>query len=171
MLVRREAPRDIAAVYAVTSAAFGRDGDLHEPAETLLLARLRGDPGWLPLLSLVAVIDDVVAGHVVCTRGYVNDSPALGLGPISVLPTRQRAGIGHALMHAVLGAADALNEPLVALLGDPLYYQRFGFVNSTHLNIEAPDPSWAEHFQVRTLTSYARGLRGTFRYPSPFNEL
>jgi putative acetyltransferase len=30
-------------------------------------------------------------------------------------------------MHAVLGAADALDEPLVVLLGHPDYYPRFGF--------------------------------------------
>jgi putative acetyltransferase len=74
-------------------------------------------------------------------------------------------------MHTVLGAADALEEPLVALLGDPLYYQRFGFVPATHLNITAPDPRWADHFQARALTAYAPGLSGAFRYSSPFDEL
>ena len=43
-------------------------------------------------------------------------------GPLSVRPDRQRRGVGSALMHAVLGAADALGEPLVALLGSTAYY-------------------------------------------------
>ena len=30
-------------------------------------------------------------------------------------------------MHAVLGATNALNEPLVGLVGGPHYYARFGF--------------------------------------------
>ena len=38
-------------------------------------------------------------------------------------------------MHAVLGAADALGEPLAALLGDPGYYRRFGFELSTGYQI------------------------------------
>jgi predicted N-acetyltransferase YhbS len=41
--------------------------------------------------------------------------PALGLGPIGVVPGHQNRAVGHALMHAVLGAADALDEHLVAL--------------------------------------------------------
>lgn len=171
MLIRRELSRDVNAVQAVTSAAFGRDRDSGEPREALLLTRLRVDPGWLPMLSLVAVLGEEVVGHVVCTRGHVSESAVLGLGPIGVVPARQRTGIGLALMHAVLGAADALGEPLVALLGNPSYYQRFGFVPAAHLNIAPPDPRWADHFQARALTSYTPGLSGTFRYPPPFNAL
>lgn len=44
------------------------------------------------------------------------------LGPLGVAPSHQAAGIGSALVHAVLGAADALDEALVALLGAPAYY-------------------------------------------------
>jgi putative acetyltransferase len=51
----------------------------------------------------------------------------IALGPLAVRPDRQQNGVGSALMHAVLGAADALGEPLAALLSNPAYYQRFGF--------------------------------------------
>ena len=53
------------------------------------------------------VRDERVVGHVVCTRGWIGELAALGLGPISVLPTYQRRGIGHALMHAIIAAAEA----------------------------------------------------------------
>jgi putative acetyltransferase len=135
------------------------------------VSRLRADPGWLPALSLVAVTNDAVIGHVVCTRGFVDDIPALGLGPISVLPDRRGGGVGHALMHSVLAAADASGEPLVALLGDPVFHKRFGFVAASKLGIAAPDPAWGNHFQARALSSAPRGLTGTFRYTSPFAEL
>ncbi len=74
-------------------------------------------------------------------------------------------------MHAVLAAADATGEPLVALLGDPAFYQRFGFAAASKLGIAAPDPAWGSHFQARALSSAPRGLTGTFRYASPFDEL
>lgn len=45
----------------------------------------------------------------------------LALDSLGVLPTQQRRGIGHAVMHAVLTAADALEEPIVFLLGDLAY--------------------------------------------------
>jgi putative acetyltransferase len=66
-------------------------------------------------------------------------------------------------MHAaVLGAADALGEPLVAPLGDPRYYSRFGFWPASEYGVELPVPGWLPHFQVRTLTAYPPELRGRF---------
>jgi putative acetyltransferase len=71
-------------------------------------------------------------------------------------------------MHAVLGAAEATGEPLVALLVAPTFYRRFGFVPAVEVAIVSPDRAWGEHFQVRT-----RGplITGTFRYAAPFAPL
>lgn len=136
---------------------------------------LRADPGWIPGLALVAEdcdgIGDGIVGHVVCTRGHVVETEAVGLGPIGVLPDRQRQGIGTALMHAVIAAADALDEPLVALVGEPGYYARFGFVTASTVGITAPDPTWGDYFQVRTLTAYRPDIAGVFTYAQPFNDL
>jgi putative acetyltransferase len=79
--------------------------------------------------------------------------------------------VGKALMHAVLGAADALGEPLVALLGSTGYYPRFGFRPAGELEITPAHPQWTEHFQVRTLTAYDPAVRGQFAYPEPFDRL
>lgn len=118
MIIRRETLEDRAAVDAVTSAAFGRPGVDGEPVKTRLLRALRDDAGWISTLSMVAEHDDEIIGHVVCTRGRLGELDVLGLGPISVLPSRQRQGAVAALMHAVIGAADAADEPLIGLLGD-----------------------------------------------------
>jgi putative acetyltransferase len=83
MVIRRETLDDRPTVDAVTSAAFGQPGSAHPPSETVLLQALRRDPGWIPTPSLVAVRDHRVIGHVVCTRGWVGELAALGLGPIS----------------------------------------------------------------------------------------
>ena len=126
----------------------------------------------LPALSLVAVDPDGdVAGHVLCTRGTIGSAPALALAPLSVRPDRQDQGVGSALMHAVLGAADALGEPLVALLGSASYYPRFGFRLAGEYQVVPPQPDWAPHFQVRTLTAYDPAVRGVFAYPEPFGRL
>jgi putative acetyltransferase len=171
MLIRREQSRDVEGIAAVTTAAHRRAPDSAEPPATQLVARLRGDSGWLPALSLVAIAEDIVIGHVVCTRGHVDDAPALGLAPISVLPERQGRGVGHALMHAVLGAAEATDEPLVCLLGEPAFSQRFGFAPASELGILAPNPHWGSYFQARPLSCYSCDLTGTFGYAVPFAEL
>lgn len=178
MLIRRERPEDVADIRAVTAAAFS--GVEHSappiepdgaPGEATLVGWLREDPGWVPELSLVAEVDGEIVGHVVATRGTLAGQPALGLGPVSVSPARQRDGVGSALMHAILGAADALGEPVVVLLGSPAYYGRFGFVPASTLGIDAPDPAWADYFQARPLAAYDPSVRGTFAYAAPFDRL
>ena len=172
MLIRREVAGDADVIRAVTSAAFAPSrAPGAVPAEATLVDELRGGPAWILALSLVAVTpEDEVVGHVLCTRGHVGRDPVLGLGPLSVRPDRQRRGVGSALVHAVLGAADALGEPLVALLGDPGYYRRFGFRLSRDYAITPPVAGWEPHFQVRTLSGYQPGLRGPFTYPEPFDR-
>jgi putative acetyltransferase len=171
VLVRRETAGDAEAIRAVTAAAFARPG-AGLPAEAPLVDWLRASQAWIPEFSLVAASPggDVV-GHVVCTRGNVGSAPALALGPLSVRPDWWRQGVGKALMHAVLGAADATGEPMVALLGSTSYYPRFGFRLASEYGITPSHPEWVEHFQVRTLTAYNPAVRGEFAYPEPFDRL
>ena len=170
MILRREQPADRDAIFAVHDAAFPSEPGQPAP-EARLVDELRADGDVVPALSLVACLDGVVVGHVVCSRGRVGDRPLLGLGPLGVLPAHQRRGVGLALMHGVLAAADALDEPAVVLLGDPAYYGRFGFELAAPLGLLPPDPSWAQHFQVRRLHAWDGSHTGTFQYADAFGRL
>lgn len=173
MLVRREVPGDVEGIRTIHTSAFADpDHPDRTPVEVGLVDALRSSDAWLPELSLVATRPDgTVDGHVVCTRAMVGRAAVLGLGPVGVLPDRQRRGIGSALMHAVIGAADALDEPLVALLGHRDYYPRFGFRPAQEYAITPPVASWAPNFQVRILTSYSPAIAGEFHYAQPFYDL
>lgn len=166
MLIRRETPADVAGIDEVHRQAFAR------AVEADLVHALRADVGWVPALSLVAEgADGGVVGHVVCTVGSVAGPAAVDLGPIGVVPDVQRTGVGAALMHGVLAAADALDYPLVALLGHLDYYPQFGFVPAVRLGVLAPEPKWGDHFQARPLAAWNDGPRGLFRYAAPFEAL
>lgn len=169
MLIRRETSTDQAACRDIQVEAFRQSDD--EPIEAALLDALRASDGWIPELSWVAEIEGTVLGHAICTRGHIGDIPCVGLGPIGVMPGRQHDGIGSAMMHALIGACDALGEPLIALLGDPGYYSRFGFVASSELGIEPPEEAWGSYFQARTLSAWSSSITGQFRYAAPFEEL
>ena len=86
--VRPERPRDYAAIAKISRAAFGQDN------EARLVARLRELAGFDPGLSLVAVRDDVVVGHIlfspIVIASEANEVPALALAPMAVLPALQR---------------------------------------------------------------------------------
>ncbi|SFS67595.1 GNAT family N-acetyltransferase [Saccharopolyspora flava] len=172
MLIRRELAADLTGIRRVHAEAFADAAKPQTlPVEVGLVDTLRASAAWLPELSLVAERDGEVLGHVVCSRAHVGDAPVLALGPLGVLPDAQRTGVGSALMHAVLGAADALGEPLVGLLGHPDYYPRFGFEPAAKHGITPPVPEWAPHFQVRALTAHDASARGEFVYAAPFLEL
>ncbi|MRH87168.1 GNAT family N-acetyltransferase [Nocardia sp. SYP-A9097] len=181
MLIRRERPGDAAAVDAVHRSAFALEfananvdrpphptAPAADPPEVGLVRLLRDNSGWMPTLSMVAESHDDIVGHVCLTRAGIGPFPVLALGPIGVRTDAQAGGVGSALMHAALGAADALDEPLVGLLGHLDYYPRFGFVPGTRLGIVPNRPEWTSHFQVRPLAAYDPEIKGEFRYADPF---
>ncbi|PWH05447.1 GNAT family N-acetyltransferase [Brachybacterium endophyticum] len=177
MLIRPETSEDTLAIRTVTAEAFW--GQEHSappqeadgaPGEATLVGLLRDDEAWIPGFSLVAEHEGRVVGHVVATRAHVESYDALGLGPLSVAPELQRQGVGSTLMTALIDAADERGEQLIALLGDPAYYSRFGFSPAADLGIQAPDPTWGAAFQVRPLGAYD-GFTGVFRYAEPFSRL
>lgn len=175
--IRRSTASDIGSIRTLTAAAFRSEAHAAPPAdgtddpgEAALVVWLLEDPEALPQLSLVAERDGLLVGHVMCSRGHVDGVPSLGLGPVSVHPDHQHAGVGSALVHAVLGAAQALDEPVVALLGDPAYYARFGFGPASAMGITPPDPAWGDYFQAVALGTGPTPT-GTFRYSEPFDRL
>ncbi|MFB8236814.1 GNAT family N-acetyltransferase [Kitasatospora purpeofusca] len=139
---RVELPADLPAVHELTVAAFGR------PSEADLVEALRADEAWIDGLSIVATTPAEAApvGHVLLTRAFIGDTPALAMAPVSVHPDHQRSGAGSALVRAGLDAARARGERFVILLGHPSYYPRFGFGRASEhgitLTIDAPDEAW-----------------------------
>lgn len=173
MFIRREIEADARVIRALHAAAFDKpELGGREPVEAQLVDELRADGYIVPALSLVAVEDDAIVGHVVCSRARVEDEwIGLGLGPIGILPAHQHRGVGSALMHAVIAAADALDYPMIVLLGEPAYYRRFGFEASTDHGLLAPDASWGPYFQLRRLAAWTPSFAGAFRYAAPFERV
>ncbi|MGH8965424.1 MAG: GNAT family N-acetyltransferase [Actinomycetes bacterium] len=173
MIIRRELAGDEIAIGRVHADAFAVEYPQGEPVEPGLVIALRVSDAWIPELSLVAVAGGAIVGHVCCTRATVGEArfPVLGLGPLGVGEDHKGTGVGSALMHAVLAAADARDEPLVVLLGHPGYYPRFGFRPAAELGIRPEHPEWVPAFQARTLTRYRPEMAGQFVYSAPFREL
>ena len=65
---------------------------------------------------------------------------ALLLGPLAVDPSLKSAGIGSALMRQAIAEAARLGHPAILLVGDPLYYARFGFSAEKTGSLAMPGP-------------------------------
>lgn len=160
MLVRVAAPGDRPAIERLVRAAFGCGDE-----EADLVRWIWGSPAYLPELELVAEENGLVVGHVLHSVGEIEQSAVGALAPLAVAPDRQREGIGGLLLEEAFARADVAGFQLIALLGHPTYYPRFGFEPGRSLGIEPlvelKDPS---AFMVRRLSGYDPALRGRFRY-------
>ena len=123
MHVRPERPTDAPAVRAVNEAAF------ESSIEADIVEALRGNVE--PLVSLVAESGGRILGHVlfspVSLRGGSNVR-LMALGPMAVLPTHQRQGIGSDLVRKGLDRCRQIGCDAVVVLGHPQFYPRFGFL-------------------------------------------
>jgi putative acetyltransferase len=168
VLCRHERPEDASQVRAVTELAFG------QPAEAHLVERLR--QSCTASLSLVAE-DESLVGHILFTPVVVeNAGPrvvGMGLGPMAVLPARQRQGIGSELVRRGLDILRGRGCPFVVVLGHPGYYPRFGFEPASVHGLESqwegvPDAA----FMVLILeVSAMAGVSGVAKYRDEFNEV
>lgn len=124
MVIREEIPRDVPAITYINQEAFARD------AEAKLVEKLRQNGNIT--LSLVAVIDEQLVGHVLFTPMSIISAagvstPVVGLGPVAVLPDYQRQGIGSHLCQKGIKICQEAGHQAVLVLGHPSYYPRFGF--------------------------------------------
>lgn len=149
--------------------AFGHGRESSKEAK--LVDSLRASDAWIGELSFVARFGLGIAGHAVCTRAFVGERPVLALGPVGVRPKFQGQGIGKALVMTVIGAADALGEPLIGLLGDPRFYENFGFEVGAMIHIIPEEVDWLTDFQVRRLHHYDPAIQGTFTFAAPFDDI
>ncbi len=147
MSIRPETPADIADIDALTRAAF-QPYPGHGAPEVSILEALRRDHALA--LSLVAVEGSALIGHVAFSPVSIDGVAGawLGLGPVSVRPDRQKAGIGRRLIDDGLAALVARGAAGCVVLGDPDYYRRFGFIFGAALTYAPADP---EHFGMRIL--------------------
>ena len=124
-------------------------------------------------LSLVAVEGSSVIGHIILTTCGIddrNDQVAL-LAPLGVVPSRQKTGIGSALIQAGFDRLKKSGLSQICVLGDPGYYGRFGFRPETQVAPPYPLPEeWAVAWQSLSLGSAAPLSPGTLTVPTPWRQ-
>ena len=167
MRIRLEEADDRDRSLEVERVAFGSE------EEVAIVVAVRKEEGSF---ALVAEEDGEIVGHVQLSRAWAGEIPLLALGPIGVLPTHQRKGIGRALIEAAAEDGRRRGEIALILLGDPNLYPRFGFepaarygLRNPFAGVEAGGFVIAEaDFQIRPLAEGLGSLPGQVRWHPAF---
>jgi putative acetyltransferase len=161
-MIRPESEGDIDAVRAVLASAFPTQ------TEAKLVDDLRA-AGDL-VLALVADQGGVI-GHAAFSRLALDqpDLRATALGPIGVMPARQRQGIGSALVREGLSRLSQTGEDLVLVLGEASFYERFGFNRKATLALHTPYDG--PYLLAKALSERGSNAHGTVCYPPAFAAL
>ncbi|MBS0028276.1 GNAT family N-acetyltransferase [Chitinophaga sp. 22321] len=161
--IRREKPSDIAAIDQVTRTAFA-SAAYSSGTESFIIKALRANSQLT--VSLVAEEEGVLIGHIAISPVTISSGSEgwFGLGPVSVIPSKQGSGVGSGLIRAAIEALRELHTSGCVVLGEPSYYGRFGFRSDDRLQyLHAP----AEYFQVQSFTGQIP--EGTVEYDDSFN--
>lgn len=162
--IREERPGDEPAISALTCAAF-RDAPHSDGTKASIVERLRAD-GDLSISLVAENLDHAIVGHITFSPVTISDGTPgwYGLGPCSVIPLRQRAGIGSALVREGLSRLEDLGAGGCVVLGDPAYYGRFGFCHDPALVYPGAPPEYFQRLVLRELAP-----SGTVRYAPAFD--
>lgn len=167
MTVRQETEKDHAQVYKVIKAAFA-SADHSDGNEQDLVVKLRASDAFIPELSLVAVKDGNIVGHILFTKAEIAGHTVLALAPLSVLPAYQRQGIGLALIADGHRIAKGLGFAYSIVLGNAEYYRQAGYCPASRFGIKSPFDVPDENFMAIKLDPEAKSLSGIIQYDIAF---
>lgn len=169
--IRQESKDDFTEVFEINKLAFGQDN------EARLVDLLRNSNAFIPELSLVAVFEEKIVGHILFTKIKIIDNnkgeaESLALAPMAVRPEVQNKGIGGQLIQAGLDKAKELKYKSVIVLGHEHYYPKFGFSPADKWNIKSPYDVPKDIFMALELeTGRLKNISGLVKYPKEFETV
>ena len=129
--IRKEETKDFEQVREVIRGAFPSD------AESKLVGALRANNK--AIVSLVAFHEEQVLGHILfspVSTTPLSEARGIGLAPVVVHVDVQIQGIGSQLIREGLRLCAELKYDYCVVLGNPKYYQRFGFEKASKFGIQ-----------------------------------
>lgn len=165
MVIRPERKCDFDEIRLVVKTAFSgavhTDGEEHN-----LVDRLRLTDEYIADLSLIAEIRGRIVGYAMFSLIYIENTKAIALAPLAVLPEFQNLGIGRALIAAGHRKATEGDYCCSVVLGSPEYYSKSGYLPASQFVITAPFDLPSDYYLVFPFKSELP--QGTVSYSSAF---
>jgi putative acetyltransferase len=170
LIIRPETENDFMDITKVNNLAFDQAN------EGLLVEKLRNTPDYIPELSLIAIYDNKIVGHILFYPITISDGDkkytSLALAPMSVLPDYQKKGIGSELVKQGLNKTRNLGFSSVIVLGHAEYYPKFGFKKASNYDIKPPfDVPDNVFFALELTDGSLKDVKGDVEYPQAFSEV
>lgn len=168
--IRQETINDLNDVFEINCKAFKGE------AEAKLVDKLRETAAWIPELSLIALVEDKVVGHILFSRVKILSSrrnkvfDTIALAPMAVLPEYQRTGIGNLLLTNGLQKAKEMQFTSVFVLGHKLYYPKFGFKPARLWSIKTvfPVSEKGDFMAIELKSNSLKKVSGVIEFSGPF---
>lgn len=165
--LRFERESDYEEVENLTREAFW---DVYKPGcdEHLLAHKLRKVQAFIPELDFVAEYDNQIVGNIMYSKAKIVDERGfehelLTFGPVSVLPSHQKAGIGSQLINHTIKLSKEMGYRAIVIFGNPAYYHRFGFTSADKFGITTADGQNFDAFMALELFDGAlQNISGRF---------
>ena len=162
--IKEERPGDVAAIRDLNQRAFEQD------QEANLVDALRSNGGGL--LSLVALVNRQIVGHILYTPVSIGNLRGAALGPMAVLPELQRQGIGSQLVEGGNRQIKQGGCPFIIVVGHPEFYRRFGFTPAGARGITCEWNLPDDAFMVLVLDeAEMKGVSGLAKYRDEFSSV
>jgi len=137
LIIRKSTSADLEELLEVERKAF----DSEEEAN--LVRELLEDPTAEPRLSLLAIQEGLPVGHIIFTKAVFDPGISVQgriLGPLAVIPSHQKEGIGGKLIETGLNILKSEGVDWVFVLGHTSYYPKFGFTPAQKQGFKPPYP-------------------------------
>lgn len=165
--IRKETKQDYEEVYKIVKEAFA-SAEHSDGNEQDLVVSLRDSDSFIPELSLVAIKDDKIVGHILFTKIKIGEDEELTLAPLAILPEYQRQGIGKKLIERGHKIAQELGYHYCVVLGSERYYPKTGYVPANRYGIKAPFEVLNENFMAIKLNDTNQEINGIVEYAKEF---
>ncbi len=166
--IRPEDKNDFDEIHELIIDAF-KSAEHTDGNEQNLVKKIRQSDEYIGDLSLLAIADNKIIGHIMFSELKLGDKRAVALAPLSVQPEFQRMGVGRALISRAHEIATGQGYDFSIVLGSDLYYSKMGYIPASQFGIRSPFDIDDKYYMAINFKGDNKKINETPIYSAAFN--